>query len=111
MDEKQDGVTVETGSLPKPKRARVVGQRGAKADKSDRVRIMLEESDDIPPTGQFFGLNGKGYILRPGEEADVPVGLLNVLDSAIYSVPIMGDGQRVIGYKDRLRFPYRIIQK
>ena len=30
-----------------------------------RVRIVLEDNDTIPPTGQFIGVNGKGYILRP----------------------------------------------
>jgi len=54
---------------------------------------MLEESDDIPPTGQFIGVNGRGYILKAGEPAEAPVELLAVLDAAVISVPITGDGR------------------
>ena len=83
------------GDLP------VVGER--------RVRILLEENDGIPPTGQFFGAQGKGYVLRPGEEADVPMSIVNILDSAVMSVPVVDSGKRVTHYRDRLRFPYRVI--
>lgn len=76
-----------------------------------RVRILLEENDNIPPTGQFFGVQGKGYVLRPGEEAEVPMSIVNILDNAVMSVPIIDAGQRVVGYRDRLRFPYRVITK
>jgi len=74
-----------------------------------RIRIMLEENDNIPPTGQFFGVDGRGYILRPGEESEVPQGIINILDTAVMSTPVTGDGGTVIGYRDKLRFPYRII--
>ena len=74
-----------------------------------RIRIMLEENDNIPPTGQFFGVNGRGYILRPGEEADVPEAIVNILDDAIMSVPYTDGGGTVLGYRDKLRFPYRVI--
>jgi hypothetical protein len=75
-----------------------------------RVRIILEENDEIPPTGQFFGINGRSYILRPGEESSVPAELLEVLDGAVKSVPILDAGNAVVGYRDRLRFPYRVIR-
>lgn len=74
-----------------------------------RVRIILEENDNIPPTGQFFGAQGVGYVLRPGEEADVPLSLISILNTAVMSTPVLDSGQRVIGYRDRLRFPYRIV--
>jgi hypothetical protein len=110
-----------------------------------RVRIILEESDHIAPSGQYFGIHGNWVnpetllaleeqvqakemtrkeaqvqatetitfeaILRPGEEADVPVELLATLNDAITSVPSIDPGTfQVLGYKDRLRFPYRIVQ-
>jgi hypothetical protein len=75
----------------------------------ETVRIQLEETDNMSPTGQFFGLNGVPYNLRPGEPAVVPVGLLNILNDAVMSVPIMNADQSVGGYKDRLRFPYRVL--
>jgi hypothetical protein len=74
-----------------------------------RVRIVLEDNDQISPNGQFFGVNGKGYMIRPGEEVDVPESILNVLDTAVMSVPVTDGSSTVIGYRDRLRFPYRII--
>lgn len=74
-----------------------------------RIRIILEENDNIPPTGQFFGVQGKGYILRPGEVADVPMSIIGILNTAVQSVPILDEGKRVTGYRDKLRFPYRVM--
>jgi len=78
------------------------------ADGVKRVRIFLEENDEIPPTGLFMSVNGVGYVLRPGEEADVPEFLLEVLDHAEVSTP-RTEGDQIKGYKSRSRFPYRII--
>lgn len=75
-----------------------------------RVKIILEESSEIPPTGQFFGINGIGYILRPGEPADVPESLLSVLDDAVQDVPIL-NGDQVTGFRQKLRFPYRVLER
>lgn len=74
-----------------------------------RIKIILEENDNIPPTGQFFGVQGKGYILRPGEVADVPMSIIGILNTAVQSVPILDEGKRVTGYRDKLRFPYRVM--
>ena len=83
-------------------------ETGAGEKNEPRIRIILEENDDIPPTGQFIGVNGMGYILRPGEPADVPISVIGVLDAAITSVPTVDPGTRqVVGYRERLRFPYR----
>ena len=75
-----------------------------------RVRIVLEDNDNIPPTGQFFGHNGRGFILRSGEEADVPPELIGILNDAVWDAPIVdSQTQQIIGYRKRLRFPYRIL--
>jgi len=75
-----------------------------------RVKIILEENENIPPTGQFFGVQGRGYMLMPGKVAEVPIGLVNVLNDAIMSVPeVDGQTQQITGYRDKLRFPYRIV--
>lgn len=75
-----------------------------------RVKIVVEENEDIPPTGLPIGLNGKAYIIRPGEVVSVPLGVKEVLDQAITSVPQVDPSTRqVVGYRDRLRYPYRVV--
>lgn len=77
---------------------------------TERVWIQLEDNEEIAPGGQFIGLNGVGYMLQPGVPAHVPVGLLNVLNDAIKSVPVVDPiTSRVVAWKDRLRLPYRLV--
>lgn len=81
-----------------------------KAPASGTIRILLEENDEIPPTGLFVGLNGKGYLIRPGEEVDVPVGVAEILKHAVMSTPsIDASTKQVVGYRERMRYPYRVI--
>jgi len=48
--------------------------------------------------------------LRPGEEAAVPVELLSVLNDALTDSPIIDPvTSQVLGYKQKLRYPYRIV--
>lgn len=104
--EDDDFEPVETVPAPKPAKKR----RKAPVDVAPEViKLQLEEVDNMAPTGQFFGLNGVGYNLRPGEPAIVPIGILNILNDAIMSVPILNADATVSGYRDRLRFPYRIL--
>lgn len=88
--------------------------RGAKAEKKppegeQRVRIMLEDNEHIPPCGQFIQVNDRSFLLQPGVEVDVPLCVLDVLDHAVASVPVVDAMNSVVGYRDRLRFPYRVI--
>ena len=73
-----------------------------------RFRIILEEDPGIPPVGLFICANGKTYMLMAGVEASVPQEVISVLDDAVISVPVINpQDQRVTGYRQRLRFPYR----
>jgi hypothetical protein len=88
------------GSLPKDKRA----AKGM----PERTWIILEENDDIPPTGLFLGHNGVGFLIVAGEPVSVPAHVLGVLDSAVQSMPVIDPTtKRVIGHRERMRFPYR----
>lgn len=76
------------------------------------VRIVIEENDTIPPTGLFVGINGRSFMIRPGEEVDVPPGVLEILDNAVMSVPTVNATTRqVTGYRNKLRYPYRRVAK
>lgn len=79
-----------------------------KTDGVETARILVEENSDIPPTGLFLGHNGRGYMLKPGVPVVVPLPLLEILDNAITTIPVFDNTTRqIVGYRDRLRFPYR----
>lgn len=74
------------------------------------VRIVLEDNENIPPTGQFFGINGRHFVLKPGVPAEVPESIINILNDAVQDVPDRDPiTQQVVGYRKRLRFPYRVV--
>lgn len=76
----------------------------------ETVRLLIEENDSIPPTGVYVGLNGKGYLIRAGETVDVPIGVKDILDNAIETVPqIDPTTRRIIAHRERMRYPYRLI--
>lgn len=76
-----------------------------------RVRIILEDNDQIPPGGQFIGVDGTPYLMQANVEVEAPIGILDVLDNAIMSVPVLDGDMSVVGYRDRLRFPYRVVRR
>lgn len=75
-----------------------------------RFRIMLEDNDQIPPGGQFISADGRAFLIQPGYEVEVPASVLDVLDHAVMSVPVTDAEHTVVGYRDRLRFPYRMVR-
>jgi hypothetical protein len=80
--------------------------------KPTTTRIVLEEYDNIPPTGLFVGDNGRGYLIRPGEEVDVPPGVLEILSNAVTSVPTIDpQSLQVIGYRNKMLYPFRTVNR
>jgi hypothetical protein len=80
-------------------------------DPEKRVKIILEENEEIPPTGLPIGVNGEVCFVKPGEEVNIKQKFLTVLDNAETSAPIINPGTKAIeGYRTRLRFPYRRVQ-
>lgn len=77
-----------------------------RVEKPKMVKIMLEENDQIPPTGLFIS-GTKDWVLRPGEEVDVPEEIVGILKDAVYDAPVFNSAQQVVGYRPRMRFPFR----
>jgi hypothetical protein len=108
---------LEAGDLPPishdyvretPQQSR--NRRDVRVYNEARVRIILEDQDGIPPTGQFFGIDGIGYMIRPGVPAEVPVGIVDILNHAVMSTPVLDPvSKQVLRFKDQLRFPYRVL--
>ena len=76
-----------------------------------RVKIILEENDNIPPTGLFIGINGRSYVIRPGEEVAIPPEVVEVLNDAVEDIPRMDTNSNVVDYRKKMRFPYRLLGK
>lgn len=97
------------GSLKGAASTRSKGARKSRVEGDDkRTWIVLEDNPDIPPTGLPLGHNGNTYIIMPGEPVHAPDFLLEVLDHAVMSTPLIdGNTKQVIGHRERHRFPYR----
>ena len=101
-------------TMPREYKGKVDAKTKAAAKKLgvEYVTIVLEDAADIPPTGLFIGHNGNSFMIMPGEEVDVPDFLLGVLDDAVMSSPqVDSKSQKILGYRSRMRFPYRRISE
>lgn len=106
-DDENEGPGLEVAAEPAPKAKKAAKPAAPAAPK--RVRIILEENDNIPPTGQFFGVNGRSYLLRAGEEAVVPVEVIEVLNDAVEETPRIDGNGNVVDFRKKMRFPYRLL--
>jgi len=89
--------------------AKLKATRGSRAaGVVPRIKIMVEENDSIPPTGLFISHNGVACVIRPGEVVEVPQGIVEILEHAVMSAPVVDpDTKKVVDYRDRLRYPFR----
>src|SRR5574337_668838 len=95
-----------------PRRAtpREVMASTIKETKRKTLRVILEEVDEIPPIGLFVGVNGNGFLIKPGVEVDLPMEVIHVLNNAVQSTPIVDDDSKsVTGWRERMRYPYRVV--
>lgn len=79
-------------------------------EKVKRVKIILEENDEIPPGGQFFGINGTGYMVKPGVPVEVPEFIVGVIETAVITKPVLDENNRVVGHREVPRFPFRLVK-
>lgn len=101
---------------PRGARAAAAAKPAAKAGKPGKVgkpgeelvEITLHDSKEIPPNGQFIGVNGRQFVLKPGVRTQVPVCILEVLDNAVHSLPELDDQTRVVEYRDAPRLTYTL---
>lgn len=112
---------LEAQAVVTPRAARAAAQPAAKAGNStkstkstksteveDTVEITLHDNKEIPPNGQFIGVNGRQFILKPGVRTKVPVCILEALDDAVHSLPELDDQTRVVEYRDAPRLTYTL---
>ena len=104
-----DDLEAEYGEPAAPVAAPVKAKKkAAPRAASLTTRIQVEDNDEIPPTGLYVGHNGRGYLIRTGEPVDVPNPILEILDNAVMLQPQFDpQTRRVVGYRRRMRYPYR----
>lgn len=73
----------------------------------ERTWVMLDDGPDIPPTGVPLSVNGEVCMVLPNEPVHMKNKYVEVMDHAIISIPVIDSGQKVIGHRERHRFPYR----
>jgi hypothetical protein len=72
------------------------------------ICITLHDTKEIPPNGQFVGVNGKQFIIKPGVKCKVPRYVVEALNNAIVGIPDINDQLQVVGVRDAPRLPYTI---
>lgn len=92
------------------KPSKPISEAAPEVIKKNTIRIHLEESDDIPPSGLFLQHNGRPYMLKTGVDADIPLFLKEILDNAVIEVPVINpDTRQIVGWRKRLKYNYRIV--
>lgn len=107
--------TSTTSPVPKRAAAKSASAKPAAAkaaepeDPMERlVCITLHDSKEIPPGGQFVGVNGKQFWIKPGIKVIVPRYVCAALDNAIVGVPDVNDKMQVVGVRNTPRLTYTV---
>lgn len=72
------------------------------------VDITLSDCDEMGPTGQYFGVNGRGFVLLPNVRYTVPEYLLSAIDNAVTGKPVVARDGSLQGFRQVTRFPYTL---
>lgn len=90
-------------SRAKPKDEAAVSTKGEKL-----FEITLHDHKEIPPNGQFVGVNGRQFIIKPGHKVKVPACVLEVLDNAVQALPEVNEKLQVTGMRNAPRLTYTL---
>ena len=73
-------------------------------------RIRIHESEKIPKEGVFVSLNGHPYLIKPGEEVDIPRPVREMLDTRIQTQTLQGEDGKDYR-KDIPRITYTLVKE
>ena len=75
-----------------------------------RDRIIVHQSSKIPKQGQFVSLNGYSFLIKPGEEIDLPRPVRLMLDTRVETETIQGEDGKTYS-RNIPRFTYTLIKE
>ena len=75
-----------------------------------RDRIIIHQSSKIPKQGQFVSLNGYSFLIKPGEEIDLPRPVRLMLDTRVETESIQGEDGKTYS-RNIPRFTYTLIKE
>lgn len=80
------------------------------ANMRETIEIILEDNDDIPPTGLFVSLNGDAYRIPKGTPCRIPKFLKQILDDAIVDVPVVDPNTgQTLEWRKKQKYAYRVL--
>lgn len=76
-------------------------------DAAPKVRIRIHKTGDKNEQKQVYvGVNGVGYLIKRGEDVDVPEPVMRVLEDAVQTVYDYDDDQGMLVKRDALAYPF-----